>query len=69
MLDIIERQQILLNQQLEEIEVLKEEIKRLKRHKGKLQIKPSQMDKTPNRKQQSGWQETRLREEQENSPP
>lgn len=47
LLEIIERQQNLLNQQSEEIEVLKEEIKRLKGHKGKPQIKASQMDKAP----------------------
>lgn len=45
LLVILEQQQEIINQQAEEIEILKEEIKRLKNHKGKPNIKPSQMDK------------------------
>ena len=44
LLGLIERQQTMLIKQEEEIELLKEEIKRLKGHKGKPRIKPSQMD-------------------------
>lgn len=44
LLGIVEQQQVILAKQEEEIELLKEEIKRLKGHKGKPKIKPSQMD-------------------------
>jgi hypothetical protein len=44
LLRIIEQQQVTLAKQEEEIELLKEEIKRLKGHKGKPKIKPSQMN-------------------------
>ena len=44
LLGIIEQQQIMLVKQEEEIKLLKEEIKRLKGHKGKPKIKPSQMN-------------------------
>jgi hypothetical protein len=45
LLDIIDRQQGMINDLVTDIEVLKEGIKRLKNHKGKPRIKPSQMDK------------------------
>jgi hypothetical protein len=45
LLEIIEHQQILINELREEIEILKEDIKRIKGHKGKPKISPSQMDK------------------------
>jgi hypothetical protein len=45
LLILLEQQQIIINQQADEIEALKEDIKRLKNHKGKPDIKPSQMDK------------------------
>ena len=45
LLGIVERQQVMLSEQGEQIELLKEEIKRLKGHKGKPKIKPSQMNK------------------------
>jgi hypothetical protein len=45
LLGIIESQQIMLAAQGEQIELLKEEIKRLKGHKGKPKIRPSQMNK------------------------
>lgn len=45
LLHLLEQQQIIINQQSEEIELLKEEIKRLKGHKGKPHIQPSQMNK------------------------
>ena len=44
LLGVIEHQQIMLAKQEEQIELLKEEIKRLKGHKGKPKIKPSQMN-------------------------
>ena len=44
LLRIIEQQQAMLAKQEEEIELLKEEIKRLKGHKGKPKVKPSQMN-------------------------
>ena len=44
LLGIIEQQQTMLVKQREEIDLLKEEIKRLKGHKGKPKIKPSQMN-------------------------
>ena len=44
LLGIIEQQQIMLAEQGEQIELLKEEIKRLKGHKGKPKIQPSQMN-------------------------
>jgi hypothetical protein len=50
LLAILEQQQEIINQQAREIEILKEEVKRLKKHKGKPRIKPSQMnnDKSTN---------------------
>lgn len=42
---MLEQHQAIINQQAEEISVLKDEIKRLKKHKGKPRIKPSQMNK------------------------
>lgn len=42
---ILEQQQEKIDRQSDEIEILKEEIKRLKKHKGNPRIKPSQMDK------------------------
>ena len=45
LIDIIDKQQLMLNEQGEEIAILKEEIKRLKKHKGKPKIRPSKMDK------------------------
>ena len=45
LLDIIDRLQGIINDMAKEIEVLKDEIKRLKAHKAKPHIKPSKMDK------------------------
>lgn len=53
LLDVIDRQQGMINDLVTEIEVLKEEIKRLKNHKGKPRIKPSQMDKVKSNNKQS----------------
>jgi hypothetical protein len=53
LLGIVEHQQATLHQQAEEIALLKEEIKRLKGHKGKPHIKPSQMNKDTTGKRDS----------------
>src|SRR5438128_7134444 len=45
LLNMLEQQQTFINQQSEEIAILKDEIKRLKKHKGKPPIKPIQMNK------------------------
>lgn len=45
LLDVIDRQQGMIDDLAKDIEILKEEIKRLKGHKGKPRIKPSQMNK------------------------
>jgi len=45
LLEVIARQQGMINDLIEEIDNLKDEIKRLKKHKTKPRIKPSQMDK------------------------
>jgi transposase IS66 family protein len=48
LLDYIDRQQGMINDLIKDNEILKEEIKRLKEHKGKPRIKPSKMDKEDN---------------------
>lgn len=45
LLEIIARQQGMINDLVDEVESLKDEIKRLKKHKSKPRIKPSKMDK------------------------
>src|SRR5476651_407131 len=45
LLDVIDRQQGMINDLIADIDILKEEVKRLKGHKGKPKIKPSKMDK------------------------
>ena len=45
LLDYIDRQQGMINDLIKDIEILKEEIKRLKGHKGKPRIKSSKMNK------------------------
>jgi hypothetical protein len=45
LLDVIDRQQGMIDDLVKELESLKEEIKRLKGHKGKPKIKPSKMNK------------------------
>lgn len=44
LLDVIDRQQGMIDDLVKDLEVLKEEIKRLKGHKGKPRIKPSKMN-------------------------
>lgn len=53
LLAILERQQEKIDQLTGEVEILKEEIKRLKKHKGKPRIKPSQMDKDESKDNES----------------
>jgi Transposase IS66 family len=53
LLDVIDRQQGMINDLVADNEILKEEIKRLKDHKSKPQIKPSQMDKDQSNKDPS----------------
>jgi Transposase IS66 family len=50
LLDIIDRQQGMIDDLVGDLESLKEEIKRLKKHKGKPHIRPSQMDKDKSNK-------------------
>lgn len=49
LLDVIDRQQGMINDLVSDIEILKDEIKRLKGHKNKPRIQPSKMDKDKNK--------------------
>jgi len=66
LLSILEQQQEIINQQAAEIEILKEEIKRLKKHKGKPRIKPSQMNKDKSNNQDSSNPKKRAGSEKRN---
>lgn len=66
LLNIIEQQQMTINQLVEEVGVLKEEVKRLKNHKGKPRIKPSQMDKDNSNNQDSSNPKKRAGSEKRN---
>jgi hypothetical protein len=53
LLDVIDRQQGMIDDLVRDLEILKDEIKRLKGHKSKPRIKPSKMDKPGNNKDKS----------------
>lgn len=66
LLGIIEQQQVAIIQLVEEVAVLKEEVKRLKKHKGKPRIKPSQMNKDKSNNQDSSNPKKRAGSEKRN---
>jgi len=66
LLNIIEQQQVMINHLTEEVAVLKEEVKRLKKHKGKPRIGPSQMDKDKSNDQDSSKPKKRAGSEKRN---
>ena len=66
LLGIIEQQQVAITQLVEAVAVLKEEVKRLKKHKGKPRIKPSQMNKDKSNNQDSSNPKKRAGSEKRN---